>query len=660
MFRKPTYEELEQKVRALKKEVVELRCTEKSRREIEEHIIQRSSVPTFVIDNGHHVTHWNKACENLTGISANEIIGTRNQWRAFYSAKRPTMADLIVENASGEDIAACYGDKYCDSEVIDEAYEAEDFFSAIGEKGRWLFFTAAPLKNGMGKISGAIETIQDVSDRRKAKEALREIAHGLGERVKELNCLFGISNLIEQRGISLDVIFQGTVDLIPAAMQYPEIGYARIFLEGKEFKTSKYEETKWRQVADIIVHGEPIGRLAVGYLEEKPEWGEVPFLREERRLLNAIAERVGKIVERKRAEAALFETEKRFRDLVENSITGISIIQNDQIVYQNPVQEKLLGPLPRKPKLTEIGSIFPDDIEKIEAFYKNISPEMVRTKETDFRFYSPEKRGNNLDLKWVQCQASAIEYQGKAAILINMMDITRLKELESFLRIQDKMSSLGRVAAGIAHEIRNPLSGINIYLDTLGKLYDKEESLGKVRQILGQLQSASNKIESVIRRVMDFSKPSTPKFVMTGINQPLEDAIGLASVSLRKRSIKIEKDLAKDLPMVYADPQLIEQVILNLITNAVEAMKNVSGVKQIKVTSLAESNRILLKISDSGPGVPSNLREKIFDPFFTSKTESTGIGLSLCHRIMTDHGGSLSVSESRWGGAEFTIEILIK
>jgi len=526
MSEKLTYEELEQKVTALKKEVVELRRTEKSQQEIEERIIQRSSVPTFVIDNEHNITHWNRACENLTGISADEIVGTRNQWMAFYPAKRPSIADLIVENASGEEIAAHYPDMCRESAVIDGGYEAEDFFPAIGEKGRWLFFTAAPLKDEKGKIIGAIETLQDVSDR-------------------------------------------------------------------------------------------------------------------------------------KQAEAALFKAEKRFRDLVENSITGISIIQNDQVVYQNPIQEELLGPLPRKTKLVEIESIYPDDIEKVEEFYRNLTSKMARIQEADFRFYPPEKKGNDRDLKWVQCQASSIEYQGKDAILVNMMDITRAKELETFLRVQDKMSSLGRVAAGIAHEIRNPLSGINIYLNTLEKLYDKEESLGKVRQILRQLQSASNKIESVIRRVMDFSKPSTPKLALTNINQPVEDAISLTSVTLRKTGIKLHKALAKDLPMVHADPQLIEQVILNLITNAAEAMKNVDGIKQIKVTASAENNRILVRTSDSGPGVPLNLREKIFDPFYTTKTESTGIGLSLCHRIITDHGGSLHVSESRWGGAEFTIELSI-
>ena len=120
-------------------------------------------------------------------------------------------------------------------------------------------------------IIGAIETLQDVSDRREVEEALRESMQRLGERVKELKCLHAMANLIEKHGSSLGEIFQGTADLILAVMQYPEIAYARITLEGEEFKTSKHEETRWRQVADIISHGEQISRLEVGYLKEKLE-----------------------------------------------------------------------------------------------------------------------------------------------------------------------------------------------------------------------------------------------------------------------------------------------------------------------------------------------------------------------------------------------------
>ncbi len=358
-----------------------------------------------------------------------------------------------------------------------------------------------------------------------------------------------------------------------------------------------------------------------------------------------------------KADEALRKSEKRFRDLIENSLIGISIIQDNQVVYQNPEQERLLGPLPRPPKLTEIENIHPDDVESVMGFYEDITSGGVQMQETEFRFYPIDEAGNRLDMKWVHCRTSSIEYGGKEAILVNMLDITHAKELENILRVEDKMSSLGRVAAGIAHEIRNPLSGINIYLNTLEKMYHRAERPEKVEQVFKQLQSASSKIESVIRRVMDFSKPSEAKFVFTDINKPVEEAINLSSVTLRKRGIKLEKALADEMQPCRVDPHLIEQVILNLITNAAEAMKNMQGAKTIEVTSSMENDRIIVRVADSGPGVPFHLKEKIFDPFYTTKNGGTGIGLSLSHRIITDHGGYFNVYPSKLGGAEFSIEI---
>jgi signal transduction histidine kinase len=245
---------------------------------------------------------------------------------------------------------------------------------------------------------------------------------------------------------------------------------------------------------------------------------------------------------------------------------------------------------------------------------------------------------------------------------MNMMDMTKTKELEHLLTIQDKMASLGRVAAGIAHEIRNPLSGINIYINTLNKLHHKEGSEEKVEQILKNIQSASVKIESVIRRVMDFAKPSEPKLTLVDINEPVTDAINLTAVTMRKSGIQIKKSLADDLPRSYADKNLIEEMVLNLLNNAAEAMKTMemdTG-KNIAVASFVEGDHIIIQVSDSGPGVSKENRDKILDPYFTTKHEGTGIGLSLCHRIITDHGGSLTVSDSELGGAEFRIEIPIK
>jgi PAS domain S-box-containing protein len=360
-----------------------------------------------------------------------------------------------------------------------------------------------------------------------------------------------------------------------------------------------------------------------------------------------------------RTEERLRKSEKRFRNILENSLTGISIIQGDQIVYQNQEQERFFGPLPRSSKLKDFKNIHPDDIEKVQKFNLDISSGKMQTLDIYLRIYVPDKLNNRVDMKWIYCRATLAQYRGKKAILANTMDITRTKELEHLLRIQDKMTSLGRVAAGIAHEIRNPLSGINIYLNTLEKIYDKRESSEKIKGILEKIQSASIKIESVIRRVMDFSKPGEPKLVLTDINRPVTEAINLSGVTLRKKEIRIKKSLADNLPLCQADTAMIEEVILNLINNAADAMQDMSEGKKIEITSSFEKNRILVTVSDSGPGVPSVMKDQVFDPFYSTKSGGSGIGLSIAYRIITDHGGSLNMSESRWGGAEFRIELPI-
>jgi PAS domain S-box-containing protein len=502
-----------------------------------------------------------------------------------------------------------------------------------------------------------MEMAFDITARKRAEVALQASVQRLGERVKELNCLFSISSLVEKRQLALADILQGIVELIPPAWQYTDIAGARIRMQEQTFQTSNYRDTSWKLITDINVHENQVGHLEVCYLEQRPESEEGPFLKEERILLDAIAERTGKIIERTQAERSLQESEKRFRDLVENSLVGILIIRDDQLVYKNPELDSLLGPVPKEFNLAAYNNIHPTDTEKVKQGFQNLSSGKSSKLDIEFRFYPEGKMDSRSDMKWVHCRASLIDYRKKEAILVCMMDVTRAKELERLLIVQDKMASLGRVAAGIAHEIRNPLSGINIYLNTLVKLYDRGEGLDKVIGILNQLQSASGKIESVIRRVMDFSKPSAPRLDLTDINQPIEEAIKLTAVTLRKSGIKIDTALAQDLPTSLMDPDMIEEVIVNLITNAVDAMKNQETGKRVRITSSVQNKQILVTVYDSGPGVPLGLRDKIFDAFYTTKPDSTGIGLSLCSRIIADHGGSISVHTSQWGGGEFVMRL---
>jgi PAS domain S-box-containing protein len=497
----------------------------------------------------------------------------------------------------------------------------------------------------------------EVRKRKRIQFALQKSVGALRERVNELNCLFGLSTLIENHSLSIDQILQGSVDLIPPAMRFSEIAGAQIILEGKQFKTTACRETTWKTDRKIIVNGEPIGIIEVFYLEKRGETAADIFLTEEQNMINAVAERLGKLIERKRSEAALRESEKRFRSLVENSLTGISIIQDNEVVYQNLEQQKILGPLPRKFKLLDLDNIHPDDVEKVRELYlRNITGDF-QTMDIDFRFYPWKRKNNGKNIKWIHYRTSPIKYEGKNSILVNIMDMTKTKEMEHLLRIQDKMASLGRVAAAIAHEIRNPLSGINIYLSALEKIYDKGEDVEKIKRIFRQIQNASNKIDSIIKRIMDFSKPLEPNSRLINLNHYIEETVKFYDDMLRKKEIQVVKRLADNLPFCFADPQLIEQLILNLIINAVEAMKDMNGNKKIKITSSREKSRIILSVSDSGPGVPTEIRNSIFEPFYTTKDNSTGIGLSIVHRIVTDHCGKLSVCESDWGGAEFKVDI---
>ncbi|MBL8428705.1 MAG: diguanylate cyclase [Dechloromonas sp.] len=158
-------------------DVTERRRTEAALRESEAYlaqIVDGSSVATLVIDAGHHVTHWNRACEAMTGTLARDVIGTDGQWKAFYPSKRPIMADLVLDDANENAVDRLYHGRFRPSLLIPGGYEAEDFFPHFGESGRWLFFTAAPLRNSKGEVVGAIETLQDVSERHRAEQALRE------------------------------------------------------------------------------------------------------------------------------------------------------------------------------------------------------------------------------------------------------------------------------------------------------------------------------------------------------------------------------------------------------------------------------------------------------------------------------------------------------
>ena len=252
----------------------------------------------------------------------------------------------------------------------------------------------------------------------------------------------------------------------------------------------------------------------------------------------------------------------------------------------------------------------------------------------------------------------------RVGTVIVFRDVTDKAQAEEALANALKLESLGVLAGGIAHEIRNPLSSINISVSSIERVCGGSGGIEpatkeKIDLILEQMKAAAAKMGLVVQRVMDYSKPFPPRKEAVDLNRIIEEAIRLSLSTLRKREIAVLRDMAPDLTMCRVDAQMIEQVLVNLITNACQAMEEIERAKLLEIGSGIQDGRIVLRVSDSGPGVPPSLREKVFDPFFTTRKAGSGIGLSFSHRIVADHGGALRVGTSRWGGAEFRIELPI-
>jgi len=175
---------------------------------------------------------------------------------------------------------------------------------------------------------------------------LKKQAHDLKERIKEINCLYGISKILEQTGLSLETTFQQVVDLIPESWQYPEITCAQLLLHDQSFRTRNYKNTFWKQQAQVVAYGKPIGVLTVCYLESRPEQEEGPFLKEERSLLNAVAELLGRTSERKQAENELSQSKQKLKAqnlLLKEKNIALREVMNQIIAEKESLETKVMA-----------------------------------------------------------------------------------------------------------------------------------------------------------------------------------------------------------------------------------------------------------------------------------------------------------------------------
>lgn len=230
-----------------------------------------------------------------------------------------------------------------------------------------------------------------------------------------------------------------------------------------------------------------------------------------------------------------------------------------------------------------------------------------------------------------------------------------LQDAQAALVQSEKMSAFGQLSAGIAHEVKNPLAGILGYAQLSIKKLDDGSPISKN---LKTIEKETKRCNSIIEKLMKFARQEQTEFVSTDINQVVEDAIGIVAHQLGVSHVKIEKDLAGDLPLVNGNANQLQQVLMNILINSQQAMDGKPGTVRI-ATALHNAGMVEIRISDTGPGLPKKIQDRIFEPFFTTKPagKGTGLGLSVTYGIIKDHEGDINVESKPGEGATFIITL---
>ncbi len=248
-----------------------------------------------------------------------------------------------------------------------------------------------------------------------------------------------------------------------------------------------------------------------------------------------------------------------------------------------------------------------------------------------------------------------------AMIYSNLEETNKsLREAQERLIQQERMAALGEMAASMAHEIRNPLVSIGGFARRLKDKLAHDEKAKKYSEIIYQ---EVKRLERILQEILAFAKESSPAFVPTDINKVIEDVLFLFRDNLSSKNIKIVTALAVELPLIFADPQQLKQVFINLFANAEQAMEENGGTLLVTSGPSAELlPEVQIEISNTGPGIPQEIMANIFNPFFTTKSSGTGLGLAIVHRIIDSHHGRIHVKNrpDPEGGVTFLIGLPVE
>ena len=342
-------------------------------------------------------------------------------------------------------------------------------------------------------------------------------------------------------------------------------------------------------------------------------------------------------------------TERNFTSSVLESTPNaiITMDQNSRIMAINRKTEEIIG-APRKKVLgKKIGDVF--DGEMFNLLHKAVEDRQT----IDHEEIGWQRKDGEHFIFSINTSLLTDKVNHVQGTIVSIQDYTEIKKTEELMHRMDKLTSLGQLSAGMAHELRNPLACINFNVQLLAKNLQKDRNTQAIFKDTGE---AIERIKILVQRVLDFTKKGLPSFKVGYLYDAIADAIELISMELKKKSIKINLNLSKELGPLIFDPIQMQQVFVNLLMNAMQASPEGSTVEisgRIERRKNQGPDELTIMISDQGQGISQQNLTKIFDPFYTTKPEGTGLGLSIVHKILEEHNAKIDVKSKPNKGTTF-------
>jgi PAS domain S-box-containing protein len=373
------------------------------------------------------------------------------------------------------------------------------------------------------------------------------------------------------------------------------------------------------------------------------------------------------ITERKRAEEARRYSEEQYRTVVETATDAVvSIDENSKILFVSPATTKIFGYDTSELIGRPLMMLMPESLRKL---HKAGFRRYLATGERHLNWQGAELtalRKNGQEFP-VEVSFGEIIGNGHKVFTGFIRDISEKKRAEEALQeAQDKLAhvtrvlAMGELAAAIAHEVNQPLTAIVTNANfSLRQLKGSTANLDELRMAITEIVNDATRASAVISRIRGLLVKGSPRRTELDINDVIQDVLTLLRNELTRNRVSLRTDLASNLPRVPGDPVQLQQVLINLVVNAIETMRtSTDRPRELQIRSEKNAHGIVVQVQDSGPGIAPELADGIFEPFFTTKEEGIGMGLSISRSIIESHGGQLSIAPSTRGAVfQFTLPI---